>query len=239
MEKTVTLVVPVFRTAELAGKLVRAVPALRACAEQAGWKLAECIVVDDGSPNGPEIAGAVSGAGDPGVRLVRLERNRGKGFAVKTGFLASSSAYVLMSDCDMSAPLAEFAALAREAERNPAAAVVCGSRMNLADGGGRSLLRRALSAVFAALTRLAGTGGVRDPQCGFKLFRRDAMRAVFDALRTERFACDVELLRRARRAGLAVAEVPVEWHGGRRSTLHVVRDGARMLLDLARISLMR
>ena len=239
MDKTVTLLVPVYRTAKLAEDLVRALPGFRSVVESAGWRYVGCIVVDDGSPNAEEIAKAVSRGAGEGVRLVRLDRNRGKGFAVKTGALAAPSAYVLMSDCDMSAPLEEFAKLAKAAERDPEAAMVCGSRRGLARGGGRCLSRRILSAVFALLARCAGTGPVRDPQCGFKLFRMDAMRPIFESLRTERFAFDVELIRRARRAGLRVAEVAVRWHGGKRSTLHVMRDGARMLLDLTRIAFMR
>ena len=236
MDKSVALTVPVYGTAELAQRLVRALPAFRRAVESAGWEYRGCIVVDDGSPNGGEIAEAVR---SDGVSLVRLDSNRGKGFAVKTGALAATGAYVLMSDCDMSAPLGEFAALADAAERHPDAAMICGSRRELSDGGGRGLVRRVLSVAFSVLTRLAGTNGIRDTQCGFKLFRMDAMRPVFETLRTERFAFDVELIRRARRAGLSVLEVPVKWHGGRRSTLHVLRDGARMLLDLARISFMR
>ena len=239
MDKSVTLMVPVYRTATLAEELVRALPGFRSAAESAGWRCEGCIVVDDGSPNAGEIAEAVSRGAGGAVRLIRLDRNRGKGFAVKTGALAATGAYVLMSDCDMSAPLEEFTKLAKAAERDPEAAIVCGSRRGLARGGGRCLSRRILSPVFASLARCAGTGPVRDPQCGFKLFRMDAMRPVFESLRTERFAFDVELIRRARRAGLRVAEVSVRWHGGKRSTLHVLRDGARMLLNLVRIAFMK
>ena len=239
MDKTVTLLVPVYRTAQLAETLVRALPGFRSAAESAGWRYEGCIVVDDGSPNAEEIAAAVSRDAGEAVRLMRLDRNRGKGFAVKTGALAAPGAYVLMSDCDMSAPLEEFTKLAKAAERDPEAAMVCGSRRGLARGGGRCLSRRILSTVFATLARCAGTGTVRDPQCGFKLFRMEAMRPVFEKLRTERFAFDVELIRRTRHAGLRVEEVPITWHGGKRSTLHILRDGARMLLDLVRISFMR
>lgn len=239
MDKSVTLLVPVYRTATLAETLVRALPGFRSAAESSGWRYEGCIVVDDGSPNAEEIAEAVSRGAGENVRLIRLDRNRGKGFAVKTGALAAHGAYVLMSDCDMSAPLEEFSKLAKAAERDPGAAMVCGSRRGLVRGGGRCLSRRILSTVFATLARCAGTGPVRDPQCGFKLFRMDAMRPIFESLRTERFAFDVELIRRTRRAGLHVAEVAVKWQGGKRSTLHILRDGARMLLDLMRIAFMK
>ena len=63
----------------------------------------------------------------------------------------------------------------------------------------------------------------------------EQMRAVFEAQRIERFAFDVELIKRVRRAGGSVVEAPVAWHGGRRSSLRVLRDAPRMLWDLLRI----
>ena len=100
---------------------------------------------------------------------------------------------------------------------------------------GMPLVRRFLSRAFHALVRLACGMDVQDTQCGFKLFRMDVMRAVFAAQRIERFAFDVELIRRARDAGGTVKEVPVAWCGGKRSSLRVFRDAPRMLWDLLRI----
>ena len=97
------------------------------------------------------------------------------------------------------------------------------------------LRRRILSRLFHALVWLAGVRGIQDTQCGFKLFRMEQMRAVFEAQRIERFAFDVELIKRVRRAGGSVVEAPVAWHGGRRSSLRVLRDAPRMLWDLLRI----
>jgi len=61
------------------------------------------------------------------------------------------------------------------------------------------------------------------------------MRAVFERQRIMRFAFDVELIRRVVSAGGKVVEVPVEWKGGTRSSLRVLRDAPRMLWDLLRI----
>ena len=64
MDKSVTLMVPVYGTAQLAEKLVRALPGFRAAAESIGWRFDGCIVVDDGSPNKDEMAAAVRCCGD-------------------------------------------------------------------------------------------------------------------------------------------------------------------------------
>ena len=222
--KTLSLVVPVYNAPDLARALVARVPELAETASACGFELVETILVDDGSRVPLEVGEA------NGVTVLRNEPNRGKGYAVRRGALAAKGDWVLMSDVDLSAPFGEFRPLAARAD----AWMVCGSRYGRP---GVPFRRRVLSRVFHALVWLAGVRGVQDTQCGFKLFRMDVMRAVFEAQRIERFAFDVELVRRVQRAGGVVAEVPVVWHGGTRSSLRVLRDAPKMLLDLVRILL--
>ncbi len=249
--KRLTLVVPVYNAPDLARALVARLPELEEAARGCGFELVETILVDDGSDVRLDAAVPGDGAdarldavvpGDgsdgrldaavpgDGKRLVvlRTEPNRGKGAAVRRGALAAKGDWVLMSDVDLSAPFAEFARLAPYAD----AWIVCGSRFGRP---GMPLVRRFLSRVFHVVVRMTCGMDVQDTQCGFKLFRMDVMRAVFAAQRIERFAFDVELIRRARDAGGTVKEVPVAWCGGKRSSLRVFRDAPRMLWDLLRI----
>lgn len=223
--RRLTLVVPVYNAPDLARALVARIPELDAAARGSGFELMETILVDDGSD--VRLDAAVPGDGKRLV-VLRIEPNRGKGAAVRRGALAAKGGWVLMSDVDLSAPFAEFARLAPYAD----AWIVCGSRYGRP---GMPLVRRFLSRAFHSLVRLACGMDVQDTQCGFKLFRMDVMRAVFAAQRIERFAFDVELIRRARDAGGTVKEVPVAWCGGKRSSLRVFRDAPRMLWDLLRI----
>jgi dolichyl-phosphate beta-glucosyltransferase len=129
-----------------------------------------------------------------------------------------------MSDVDMSAPFVEFSRFAEHAD----AWMVCGSRHGRP---GMPFWRRLLSRVFHFCVWCAGVRGVYDTQCGFKLFRMDVMRAVFERQRIMRFAFDVELIANAP----SVKTVHVKWQGRRRSSLKVWRDAPRMLWDLIRI----
>ena len=79
------------------------------------------------------------------------------------------------------------------------------------------------------LRRAAGSS---DTQCGFKLFRGDAARALFRDARIDRFAWDVEILHLARKRGLAIAEVPVLWFNSPESKVRVVRDALQTLWDV-------
>ena len=185
----------------------------------------ELIFVDDGSAPPLQVDA-------PGCRVIRVEVNTGKGEAVRRGALEAKGEWVLMSDVDMSAPFTEFAHLAARAD----AWMVCGSRHGRC---GMPLRRRLLSSLFHFFVWCIGVRGVHDTQCGFKLFRMDVMRVVFERQRIARFAFDVELIRRTVLAGGDVAEVPVEWKGGTRSSLRVLRDAPRMLWDLLRIAVGR
>ena len=220
--KSLSLVIPVYNGQGLLRRILAHVPLLADTAADAGFTLIEVIVVDDG---GRELVDVADCDLEPlkglPVRLLRNERNRGKGYSVRKGALSAKGDWVLMSDVDESAPLAEFAALAPFCEK----AIVCGSRK-----GGRDMrpfYRRALSWLFNSITG----AGVEDSQCGFKLFNMALMRPVFERQRIWRFAFDVELIINAP----SVASVPVKWQGRRRSSLKVWRDAPRMLWDLIRI----
>ena len=218
--RTLSLVIPVYGSRTMLREIVAHVPGLKTAAAKCGFELVETVVVDDGSV--PPIDGYEFGSpGGVPIVMMRNARNHGKGYSVRRGALAARGGWVLMSDVDESAPLTEFAALAPHADR----AIVCGSRRCGQDA--RPFHRRVLSRLFNALT---GTG-LKDTQCGFKLFNMALMRPAFESLRTERFAFDVELIRKAP----SVIEVPVLWRGGRRSSLKVWRDAPRMLWDLFRI----
>ncbi len=218
--RTLSLVIPAYRSDGLIGRILSHVPALADAARASGFRLVEAIVVDDGSV--PAVgAEAAAAARTVPVAVLRNERNRGKGFSVRRGALAAKGEWVLMSDADESVPLAEFAALAPHSD----CAMVCGCRRPGLDE--RPLLRRVLSRVFNGLCG----AGLGDSQCGFKLFNMGKMREAFERLSTDRFAFDVELIRRSP----SCVAVPVRWHGARRSSLRVWRDAPRMLWDLVRI----
>ena len=95
-------------------------------------------------------------------------------------------------------------------------------------------LRSVMGGLFNRLVT-TGTGlGLHDTQCGFKAFRTPAARLLFHLVRIERFAFDVEILARARRLGLRIAEVPVQWRHVPGSTIHPLHDSVTMLSDVYR-----
>lgn len=170
---------------------------------------AEVLVVDDGSDDRTAAVAEKTGQGlGLDFRLVRLPRNRGKGAAVRAGVLEAAGERILVTDADLSTPIEEVEKLIAAG-----APVAIGSRGIDATlvKQRQSFFRVASGKLFNVLVRLLAVSGIRDTQCGFKLFRRDAAREVFSRATVDRFAFDVEALLLARRLGYPIAEVPVLW----------------------------
>ena len=193
----------------------------------------EILVVDDGSADdtGAAVAHLIR-TGLP-VRLLRQERNLGKGAALRLGVAESRGALVLLTDADLATPIAELGTLlgyiAEGADIAIASRGAPGARILVH----QALLREMSGRLFNRLVRMALLPGITDTQCGFKLFRGPVARALFADCVIDGYALDVEVLSLARRAGLTIAEVPVEWSHVRGSKVRLFRDGARMGLELA------
>lgn len=171
----------------------------------------ELIVVDDGSTD--QTASSVSTAfqNEPRARLISYQPNRGKGYAVRTGVLASQGEQLVFLDADLSTPIAE---IPRALELLEEADIVIGSR-DLPGADIRvpqPLYRRLASEIFKWIRYvMIGLWDISDTQCGFKAYRGPAARRLFALAQIDRFLFDVEILYLAQRAGLRILEIPVRW----------------------------
>lgn len=201
---------------------------------QADW---EVIVVDDGSPDRTAAIALKAGADEPRIRLVQSEENRGKGSALRLGVRASLGRRVLIMDADLATPIEELARLEQALADNPSLDAAIGSRAHRDSAIERqqSVLREVLGWVGNRVIRLVAVRGIRDTQCGFKLFDGDQARAAFGAARLDGWAIDVEILQYYRRKGWPVAEVPVRWAHQDGSKVQLL-DYLRTLGELMRLN---
>jgi len=194
----------------------------------------ETIVVDDGS--GDATAAIVERRGG-GERLIRLETNRGKGYAVRQGMLAARYAWSLFTDADNATTidhLERFAPLCGEHDVLMASRRLRESKVLRR----QPRLRQTLGRVFPYLVKMLVLPQFEDTQCGFKLFRREAARDLFGRATIDRFAFDVEVLAIAVGRGWRVAEVAVDWRNPESgSTLSIGRDPWSMLRDVVRVAI--
>jgi dolichyl-phosphate beta-glucosyltransferase len=195
----------------------------------------EVIVVDDGSGDGLGDVLAELAPDWPRLAVMRHETNRGKGAAVRTGMLAAAGRWLLFADADGATPIDQEARLARAIQAGADLAV--GSRLvPAADVTRRRSRRRALvGRWFARLARCWLRIPVRDTQCGFKMFQREAGRKLFSLAQEPGYLFDLELLILAGRLGYRVVEVPVNWADVPGGHLSLARELGRILLGLWRL----
>ncbi len=191
----------------------------------------EIVVVDDGSTD--RTAEVAQQAG-PEVRVLQNPGNRGKGYSVRNGMLSAQGQWRLMSDADLSTPIEELnslqAALSEGGQIAIASRAVSGAKLEKR----QSVARESSGRFFNFIVRRLHLPGIKDTQCGFKLFSAAAAEAAFRPSKLDGFAFDVETLVLARRAGFKIREVAVTWRNDEQSRVSFGR-GLAAFVDLFRL----
>ncbi len=222
----------------------------------------EILIIDDGSRDRTvEVALAFSRrhALHDILRVVKLQKNRGKGGAVTHGLRHARGRYAVFADADGASRFSDLGRLIEGCEDvvdGSNRGVAIGSRAHLVGSEAvvkrsavRNFLMRSFHFVLTILTPPA-TSRIRDTQCGFKLFSRAALPHVVPYMHAEGWIFDIEMLMLAESApatpvlasdgsvigtssGIRVAEVPVGWHEVDGSKMNLVQDSVRMAIGLA------
>ncbi|OTB15473.1 glycosyltransferase family 2 protein [Daldinia sp. EC12] len=193
------------------------------------------------------------------LRVVTLERNRGKGGGVTHGLRHVRGEYALFADADGASKFSDLGKLIEGCEEvvdGYHRGVAIGSRGHLVGSEAvvkrsalRNFLMRSFHLVLMILTPPA-TSRIRDTQCGFKLFSRAALPHIVPYMHAEGWIFDIEMLMLAESApavpvlgsdgavigsspGIKVAEVPIDWHEVGGSKLNVIQDSIKMAIGLA------
>jgi len=191
----------------------------------------EVLVVDDGSTDRTAQVAVSFRDRIANLRVLKNGQNRGKGFSVRHGMREAKGEYVLFTDADLSAPNEEADKLLSALGRYD---IAIGSRaMN------RQLIevhespfREFAGIVFNRMVRIVLWLPFVDTQCGFKAFRRQRCRIIFEQQRIERFGFDPELLYLARHHGLKSVEIPVRWSHSPATKINMLRDSILMFADV-------
>jgi dolichyl-phosphate beta-glucosyltransferase len=225
-----SLIVPAFNEAE---RLAATAAAIMRYLDAQAYRWELIFVLDGGRPGAAQALAAA--AAHPNVRVLDNGVNRGKGYSVRAGAAAARGARIAFIDADLSIPVQSLAPLLGALYGG--ADVAIGSRAlgGSSVSGPQPLMRQSMGSLFNLFVRTVALPGLRDTQCGFKGFRREAAHRIFAVQRIDRFGFDVEVLYLARRMGLAVREIPVTcvYHGG--SSVGRVGDSLAMALDVVRV----
>jgi len=196
----------------------------------------EIIVVDDGSSDGTGRTVDHIAMHVRNVRLVRYEKNRGKGHALRTGVLVTKGDLILVMDADLSTPMEELRKLMPYLSEGGFDIAIGSRALALSDIIKKQpWWRRGMGKMFNKIVKAIVIGGFNDTQCGFKLFRGVVGRNLFGEAKIDRFAYDVEILALAKKKGYGIKEVPIRWINSPESRVDPVKDSLQMLADLVRI----
>jgi glycosyltransferase involved in cell wall biosynthesis len=226
-----SIVIPAYNES---ARIEDALERVMSCVSEQGWD-AEVLVVDDGSK---DETGAIVQRwmkSNPRLHLVQNPGNRGKGYSVRNGLLQAAGDIVMFTDADLSAPMEEAERLIAAIDNG--ADVAIGSRWldRARQTIHQPLYRQFFGRCFNWITRTVMGLPFKDTQCGFKAFRREAAQVIFRLQTIERWGFDPEILFIAQKLKYDIREVPVTWGHDERSRISYLKDGMKMLEDMARI----
>lgn len=236
---TLSLVFPVFNEEK---RLPKTFKTLERGWSFAGLKLDRVIFVNDGSTDRtaeliqkekPKLEKALKTK----VSLISSQPNRGKGYAIRRGMLASNSDYTLFLDADMSTPLSELKKFLPYFKSG--SPIIIGTRKN-----GEStvkvaqpLYRQLLGRGFTLLSQIILNTWVSDFTCGFKAFSREAKNLIFPQTKVDRWSFDSEIIYLAKKFRLPIQEQAVFWYNDEETRVNLFLDLPRSLFDLISIRL--
>jgi len=190
----------------------------------------ETVIAIDASPD--NTLGVANSYKDKIPNLVILDGkvNRGKGGAVQEGFKVAKGKYIIFADADNATPIEQVDKLLKYVDKYD---VVIGSRYckgsKLAIP--QSFVRRAGGRGLNMLIQLLAVRGIRDTQCGFKLFEAKAAHEIFKRITIFNFSFDIEVLAIAKNLGYRVKEVGIVWYDDPHSTVSPLKDGLKMVAN--------
>ena len=198
---------------------------------------AEIIVVDDNSHDRTEEIVTKKQKTINNLKLLKLERNFGKGYAIKKGIEVAKGKYILFADADNSTPIEEWNKFVPYFKQG--FDVIIGSRYLK---GSKIKIRQpryrmVITKIANFLVKVFLLNDIKDTQCGFKAFTHKAAKEIFSLQKVKRFAFDIEVLAIAQNAGYKIKEVPVNWYDSAESKVRLVRDSLVAFKDLVYIKL--
>jgi len=197
----------------------------------------EVVLVDDCSGDRTSEVAAAAVKGRANFRVVRNEVNKGKGYSVRRGMLEAKGEYLLFSDADLSTPIEETTRFIEKMREGYD--VLVGSRAMRESNiiTYQPWYRQLMGKTFNKIVRGLLVRGIKDTQCGFKMFTREAAQKIFPLQRIERFAFDVEILFLAKKFGHKILEMPVTWKDSPQTRVSTFRDSFSMFAAIFAIRL--
>lgn len=197
--------------------------------------IGEVIIVDDGSAEEHQKAylELVNSIRNIDIKVIRHDKNRGKGAAIQTGFRVAAGDWIGFVDADGSTSSEEIMRLIKIAVSSENLDGVFGSRIRMLGYNiKRKLLRHIFGRIFVTLVHNLLNIPMYDFQCGFKFFRRIKISPFLEICKEQGYLFDLELVSIGYLNNLNFLEVPISWSDVPGSKIHLIRDGFRMFFGI-------
>ena len=237
MYKSLTLIIPAYNESK---RIIRSLKDIDEyiSRNQPGISY-KVIVIDDGSTdNTKDVVHnwiQSESKNKNSFNIVSYLPNRGKGYAVREGFLNTSSDLVLYTDADGASPIEEAEKLLLVIDKG--FDMVCGSRIlkSRETKVDMSVKRRFVGFVFQCILKSLGLADLKDTQCGFKLFKTNAAKDLAKKQKCFNYSFDIEYLFLAKKYGYKIKEVPINWYHVEGSKINLLKDSIKMLVEVLKI----
>lgn len=227
-----SIVIPAFNEEH---RLTPALDSIFVYMQNAGYSY-EVIVVDDGSKDKTSELVKSRSEYPEKLLLIRQNRNHGKGYAVKLGIERAGGEFVIFVDADGATPIEELEKLQKAIQEG--ADIAIASRALKESDVVDHFYRRLLGIAFNTIIRILVINGIKDTQCGFKLFKTDIAKRIFSKLKLIGFSFDVEVLFLAKKLGYKITEVPVSWRAIPGTKINPFTDSFIMFMGVVKIRFM-
>jgi dolichyl-phosphate beta-glucosyltransferase len=174
------------------------------------------------------------------IKIITYKRNKGKGYAIKTGVLSSKNEWVLTMDIDLSVSFNQINTWVSKKLIVKGNYIFFGSR---AVKGSKTIAKKYrifTGTIFNFLLRLIIKKNflkINDTQCGFKLYNKKIIKNIFKNIKEYGYIHDVEILIIIRKNEYIVNELPVNWLHQEGSKINIIRDSVKMFFDLIKLKL--
>jgi dolichyl-phosphate beta-glucosyltransferase len=196
----------------------------------------EFIFVDDGSLDNTPIMIKQFIENKNNFKLIKLEKNIGKGGALINGVLASNNYWVLTLDTDISVSLEELNIWIKEnyLDNNK---IYFGSRNIKKSKVDYIFFRKFIGLIFTTICKILLNINIKDTQCGFKLYNNEVGKKIFSNLKERGFAHDIEIVLIAKNLNIPIKELPVHWTHKPGSKVDLIKDSLKMLLTIIKLKI--
>jgi len=194
----------------------------------------EIIIAEDGSTDGTNRIACSLANKYSFVKHLHRDTRLGRGVALKNAFRLSSGRILVYMDVDLATNIKQLKTLVNSVEAEGFDFAI-GSRMLSKSKVKRSHTRQLASQIYNFLVRVMLRSKIRDHQCGFKAFKREALLPLLDEVIAQHWFWDTEILVRAAVKGYTIKEIPVDWKSQRETKVRLFNDSFSMGIQVVKL----